>query len=152
MLPPAQNQQSFKAKLEAHTSRENNTPPIGLPKATATPAAAVAVKTSLVFDALRLYLVKKREITFPAQTAKCTLGPSLPTDSPDAIASGSAMDLIKSVQPPKNPFITKPAMIHFISEIPDPAAYGAKDLTNFAAIKANRTYPKSGFISTLEGA
>ena len=31
------------------------------------------------------------------------------------------------VQPPKNPFITKPAKMHFISEIPEPAAYGAND-------------------------
>ena len=56
------------------------------------------------------------------------------------MASGSAIDLIKSVHPPKKPFITKPAMMHFISEMPDPAAYGANDLTNFAAINANNTY------------
>lgn len=104
------------------TSRENSTPPIGLPKATATPAAAVAVKTSRVFDALCLYLLKKREITFPAQTAKCTLGPSLPTERPEAIANGSAIDLISNVHAPRKPFITKPAMIHLISEIPEPAA------------------------------
>jgi hypothetical protein len=46
----------------------------------------------------------------------------LPTDKPDAIAKGRATDLIAKVQKPRKPFITKPAMIHFISEIPDPAA------------------------------
>jgi hypothetical protein len=95
---------------------------MGLPKATATPAAAEAVKISLVFEAFCLYLPKKREITFPVHTAKCTLGPSFPTERPDAMASGSAIDLIKRVQAPRNPFITKPAIMHLISEIPDPAA------------------------------
>jgi len=32
----------------------------------------------------------------------------------------------------------KPAMMHFISEIPLPAAYGANDLTRNADVKANR--------------
>lgn len=95
---------------------------MGLPKATATPAAADAVRISLVFDAFCLYFPKNREITFPVHTAKWTLGPSFPTDRPDAIAKGRAIDLIMRVQAPKKPFITKPAMIHLISEIPDPAA------------------------------
>lgn len=105
-----------------HTSNENNTPPIGLPKATATPAAADAVRISLVFAAFNLYLLKAREITFPVHTAKWTLGPSFPTERPDAIARGSPMDLISSVHTPKKPFITKPAIMHLISDIPDPAA------------------------------
>lgn len=37
--------------------------------------------------------------------------------------------LIASVEKPKNPFIVNPAMIHLISEIPEPAAYFAKRLT-----------------------
>lgn len=113
---------------------------MGLPNATATPAAAVAVKTSLVLDAFCLYLLKNRDITFPVHTAKCTLGPSFPTDRPDAMASGSAIDLISNVHAPKNPFITNPAIIHFISEMPEPAAYGANDLTRLAATNANSTY------------
>lgn len=36
--------------------------------------------------------------------------------------------------------MTKPAMIHFISDIPEPAAYGANDLTKVADMKANRIY------------
>jgi hypothetical protein len=40
-----------------------------------------------------------------------------------------------SVQVPRNPFITNPAIIHFISEMPEPAAYGANDLTRVAAVK-----------------
>jgi hypothetical protein len=43
---------------------------------------------------------------------------------------------MRSVQPPRKPFITKPAMIHLISEIPDPAAYGAKVLTSLADVNA----------------
>ena len=60
----------------------------------------------------------------------------MPTERPDAIARGNAIDLMSKVQEPRNPFITKPAMIHLISEIPDPAAYGANDLTSLAAINA----------------
>lgn len=90
-----------------------------------------------------MYLPKKREMTFPVQTAKCTLGPSLPTDRPDAMASGKPMDLISSVHAPRKPFMTKPAMMHFISDIPEPAAYGANDLTKVAEVKANRIYVES---------
>jgi hypothetical protein len=45
---------------------------------------------------------------------------------------------MKSVVKPRKPFITKPAIMHFISEIPEPAAYGAKLLTSLAAVKENR--------------
>lgn len=41
------------------------------------------------------------------------------------------------VHHPRKPFITNPAIMHLISEIPDPAAYGAKDLTSVADVKAN---------------
>lgn len=93
-------------------------------------------------------MLKKREMTFPVQTAKCTLGPSLPTDRPDAIANGNPMDLISNVHAPRKPFITKPAMMHLISEIPEPAAYGANDLTKVAEMKAKRIYLKSVQSST----
>ena len=66
-----------------------------------------------------------------------TLGPSLPTERPAAIARGRVIDLISSVQAPRNPFMTKPAMMHLISEMPEPAAYGEIDLTSLAAMKAN---------------
>jgi hypothetical protein len=61
----------------------------------------------------------------------------LPTLSPDAIASGRAILLMPSVVAPKKPFITNPAIIHFISLMPLPAAYGAKLLTSRAAVKLN---------------
>ena len=48
------------------------------------------------------------------------------------------MLLMNSVVAPRNPFITNPAMIHFISLIPEPAAYGAKLLTSVAAVSAKR--------------
>ena len=51
------------------TSKEKRTPPIGLPKATATPAAAQALNISRVLAALRLYLSKNLEITLPVHTA-----------------------------------------------------------------------------------
>jgi hypothetical protein len=47
------------------------------------------------------------------------------------------MDLMTKVQAPRNPFITKPAIMHLISDIPDPAAYGANDLTSVAAVNEN---------------
>lgn len=56
------------------------------------------------------------------------------------MASGNAIDLMRSVQAPKKPFITKPAIIHLISEMPEPAAYGANVLTRIAATNASKTY------------
>jgi hypothetical protein len=41
------------------------------------------------------------------------------------MARGKQMDFISRVQKPRKPFITKPAMMHLISDMPDPAAYGA---------------------------
>lgn len=49
----------------------------------------------------------------------------------------------------RNPFITNPAMIHLISEMPEPAAYGANDFTRVAAIKANVIY-KRDTVSVLD--
>lgn len=40
----------------------------------------------------------------------------------------------------KKPLMTNPAKIHLISEIPDPAAYGANDLTKNAHTNANSPY------------
>lgn len=51
------------------TSSENKTPPIGDPKATATPAAAQAERISRILAALRRYFVKNLLMTFPVQTA-----------------------------------------------------------------------------------
>ena len=49
--------------------------------------------------------------------------------------------LFKSnVRRPRKPFITNPARIHFISEIPDPAAYGAKERIINAQIAANNVW------------
>jgi hypothetical protein len=38
------------------------------------------------------------------------------------MAKGRPMDLMRKVQKPRKPFMIKPAMMHLISEIPDPAA------------------------------
>ena len=56
----------------------------------------------------------------------------MPTESPDAMDRGRAIDLIINVLAPRNPFMTNPAMITLISDIPDPAAYGAKQSTKMA--------------------
>jgi hypothetical protein len=45
--------------------------------------------------------------------------------------------LIRNVQKPRNPSMTNPEMMHLISEIPEPAAYLAKDWTSRAATKDN---------------
>lgn len=38
--------------------------------------------------------------------------------------------------------MTKPARMHFISEIPEPAAYFANDLTRWEAMNENAVYPR----------
>ena len=52
--------------------------------------------------------------------------------------------LIARVENPKNPFIVKPAIIHLISEMPEPAAYFPSVFTRWAAVNenaaANKTY------------
>ena len=48
--------------------------------------------------------------------------------------------LTKNVQKPKKPFMTNPAMMHLISEIPEPAAYFAKDRTRCAATNEKAAY------------
>lgn len=45
-----------------------------------------------------------------------------------------------NVQYPRYPFITNPANIHLISDIPDPAAYFAKDRTRCAAVNDSVPY------------
>jgi len=41
---------------------------------------------------------------------------------------------------PRKPFMVKPAMMHLISLIPLPAAYGAKDFTRYAEVNAKRIF------------
>ena len=91
---------------ERLTSMENNTPPIGEPNATATPAALAAVTISRIFpkctnkqspqqqpEEYRVpWLCENRPKSpatrLPTQHATCTDGPSLPTDSPEAMTKG----------------------------------------------------------------
>jgi hypothetical protein len=47
------------------------------------------------------------------------------------------MLLIANVQNPRYPFMMNPARIHLISDIPEPAAYFAKDRTKWAAVNEN---------------
>lgn len=55
---------------------------------------------------------------------------------------------ITKVQCPRYPFITNPANIHLISDIPDPAAYFAKDRTRRAAMNENIPYERKNLSST----
>jgi hypothetical protein len=48
-----------------------------------------------------------------------------------------AKHFIANVSAERNPLMMNPPRIHLISEIPDPAAYGAKDLTKKAEEKEN---------------
>lgn len=48
--------------------------------------------------------------------------------------------MMARVQKLRYPLIINPPIIHLISEIPEPAAYGAKDLTSFAAENENRPW------------
>jgi len=57
---------------------------------------------------------------------------------------------MKKVSTSKKPLIIKPPRIHLISEIPDPAAYGAKALTKKAAENENIAYLLASFYA--EGA
>ena len=45
-----------------------------------------------------------------------------------------------SVHMLRNPLMIKPPRMHLISEIPEPAAYGANDLTSFPAEYEKRAY------------
>jgi hypothetical protein len=56
------------------------------------------------------------------------------------MTNGSVKLLMMNVQSPRKPLITNPPMMHLISEIPDPAAYGANDLTSLAAEKAKSAW------------
>jgi hypothetical protein len=47
------------------------------------------------------------------------------------------MLLIPKVANPRKPFMMNPARMHLISDIPDPAAYFAKDLTRCPATNEN---------------
>jgi hypothetical protein len=48
-------------------------------------------------------------------------------------------DVGSNVVNPRNPFMMNPAMMHFISLIPLPAAYGANPRTKNAETNANTT-------------
>ncbi len=109
------------------SSKLNNVPPIGAPKATATPAAQAALRISRRFPehnkildhinqreesapSLFSYLTAKRLIMLPTQLAICTKGPSLPKDRPDATDSANPTDFVKRTRPPRYPRMTKPGI------------------------------------------
>lgn len=55
---------------------------MGAPNATATPAAAAALRISRLLLSFLLNLGNSRQAMFPAEQAKCTKGPSLPQFKP----------------------------------------------------------------------
>lgn len=70
-------------KKNETSSKLNKTPPMGAPKATATPAAEAADRISRFLPSFLAYFVKMRVVMFPTQQAICTSGPSLPRLIPD---------------------------------------------------------------------
>lgn len=50
--------------------------------------------------------------------------------------------LMMSVQKPRKPFMMNPAIMHLISDIPDPAAYFASDCTRCAATKEKAAWER----------
>ncbi len=52
------------------------------------------------------------------------------------------MLLMKNVANPRKPCMTNPARMHLISEMPDPAAYLANDLTRWDAMNENKVFKK----------
>lgn len=140
------------------TSIENNTPPIGEPKATATPAADAAVMTSLILPETNMNIGNQgrnepprtwtsREASRPSgnQGSNTTSNVHRRSFFANRQARGDDQGLylisaqtnararehtrvtllIKNVPNPRKPFIMKPARMHLISEIPEPAAYCA---------------------------
>lgn len=137
-----------------HTSRLNNTPPIGDPNATLIPADAAADSTSLLRASLLLKVPKAFKNTLAQQHATCTKGPSLPNHSPDATARHysnqdmqnqqtqehtSPSDLMTKVHPPRRRRITNPPNIVLISGIPLCCAYIAYFQTSTEADTAKAT-------------
>jgi hypothetical protein len=60
-----------------------------------------------------------------------------PPNDAEVVLVTSVKLLIRNVQNPRNPCRTNPERMHLISEIPEPAAYLAKDWTRRAATKDN---------------
>src|SRR5258706_7457924 len=85
------------------SSSEKSVPPTGAPKATATPAAPAALKTSLRFASFVSYFLKNRLTMFPIQLTMCTKGPSLPRDNPLATDIARPTDLANRTRPPRYP-------------------------------------------------
>lgn len=83
------------------SSKLNNTPPIGAPKATDTPAAAAADKISRFFASFRPYFGNKYDKMLPIAQAMCTIGPSFPKLKPDDTESIKPTLLIIRVHFPK---------------------------------------------------
>lgn len=66
-------------------------------------------------------------------------GASFPTDSPEAMVSGSVMNLMNRTRALRNPGSSKPPRIVLISGIPDPAALWVVCRMIWRAEQARRT-------------
>lgn len=133
---------------------------MGEPNATATPAALDAVKISRIFTACQHGRSGALTLAVPISweescnnIANCTgdvhggtlLAHSKTRPNGQRLRVSDAahqlltrvMALRTSVSSPRNPLIMKPPRMHLISEIPEPAAYGAKLRTRYAAVNAN---------------
>ena len=121
------------------SSSENSTPPIGAPKAAATPAAQPAeTKSRLTRSVFRLFGPKLWLRFAATQEPECTSGPSLPTQSPPATLKLTPNAFTtKAFIVRKPPAMLVPFKYDFASGIPLPAAAGSTYATRHDATATN---------------
>lgn len=122
-------------KLEI-SSRTKSSPPMGAPKAEATPAAAPAE-----MKLRRSYMLRKRLkgaviqpfrscvpwlSTLPTDAPMAIMGPSFPPHKPEETASATETNLTTSVLKAKNFGMETPLRYAITSGTPDPAATGSR--------------------------
>mmetsp|Transcript_73640 Transcript_73640/g.225245 ORF Transcript_73640/g.225245 Transcript_73640/m.225245 type:complete len:277 (+) Transcript_73640:1183-2013(+) len=129
----------FCGNMVLTSSYEKSTPPSGVPKATATPAAAAVLMSSRRLASLSVYRAESLESALAQQQATCTKGPSLPKLMPEETDSVSPTTFTSNVLSSSTSPITKPPKIVFTSGMPLPRAAGAKAQTSAAEAAAKAT-------------
>mmetsp|Transcript_6519 Transcript_6519/g.19661 ORF Transcript_6519/g.19661 Transcript_6519/m.19661 type:complete len:270 (+) Transcript_6519:484-1293(+) len=128
-------QPKLRCQKLAISSNANSRPPIGVPKATATPAATPAVMKSLLsLEFLKLGKIGKAQpmvvdspwlIPAPRIAPRWIMGPSGPTGRPEATASTQLVNFTKRVLMLKTRRMRQPFRYAITSGTPEAAASGA---------------------------
>ena len=131
----------------AASSSAKSTPPIGAPKAAATPAAAPAETKSRLSWSLRKrlsHIVRSRHVfDEPCERPAATIapvwiiGPSLPSTSPLATEHSTPTVFASSVRVRSSPGTRQPWRYDLTSGMPEPPAIGATSTTSAAATDAS---------------